>query len=324
MYTTKSLGNKSDVKPTDIPDGPTDTISSIAFNQENTHFAVSSWDGSVRLYRLPYYSSPAATCSLEKNYTVGSPVLCCCFFNNMLLAGLVNGHLVAVDSNNTIKAHESSIKAMCNYNNQLVVTASFDCTIKFWDLKSTSPVHTISLSAKVYAMDYREQFLIVALSDRSVVVYDMNNINHPTVFPTKFMYALRSVGTHKDRDTFVVGGIDARAEIFSRTSPGKTSTFRCHRVDNKLFSVNVVRLYPLDPRVLVSGGADGALIWFDKENRSKINTNEFGAPVTAGEFSSDGKYFVFGIGDDWSKGYTGVGTKTELKMIVVSTIRGMK
>lgn len=324
MYTTKGLGSKSDVKTIDIPEPPTDTISCVAFNPENNNFAVSSWDGTVRLYRLPYYPSTASNCTHDKTYTVGKPVLSCCFFNNMLLAGCADGHLVAVESNNTIKAHETCIKSIYNYNNQFVITGSFDSTIKFWDLKSTNPVHTINLPGKLYAMDYKDQYLVAALSDRNVIVYDMNNINNPTMFPTKLMYSIRSLAAHKDKDTFIVGGVDARVEAFSRSIPGKTSVFRCHRVDNKLYAVNVVRLYPQDPRLLVSGGADGTLLWFDKDNRTKICTNEFGAPVTAGEFSPDGKFFVFGVGDDWSKGYTGVYTKTELKMMVVSTIPGLK
>lgn len=323
MYTSKSYMQKNDAKTIDLPECPVDSISCIAFNLENTHVAASSWDGFVKLYKLPYYPSPSSNCTVEKTYALNKPVLSCCFFNNMLLAGLSDGSLVAVESNNTIKAHESSIKAIQNYNNQFIITGSFDNTLKFWDLKSTSPFHTITLTSKIYSMDLKESFLVVALGDKSVIFYDMNNINQPTVIQTKFNYSLRSIATHKDQDSFAVGGIEAKVETFSRNYPAKRTVFRCHRLDGKLYSVNLIRYLPNNPSFIVTGGADGSLVWFDKDNRSKICSNEFGSPITAGEFSNDGKYFIFGVGDDWSKGYTGVYTKTFLKMIVVNSIPGL-
>lgn len=323
MYTTKSFIQKNDAKTIDLPDCPTDSVSCICFNPENTYVAVSSWDGTVKAYRLPFYSSPGSNCTLEKTYTLNKPVLSCCFFNNMLFAGLTDGSLVAVESNNTIQAHEASIKMIQNYNNQLLITGSFDCTLKFWDLKSSSPIHSITLPGKVYSMDLKGAFLVVGLSNKNIITYDMNNINQPNVVPTRLNYSIRSVATHKDQDSFAVGGIEAKVETFSRAYPAKKMIFRSHRVDNKLYSINVMRFLPSDPRLIVTGGADGSLVWFDRENRSKLCTNEFGSPVTAGEFSNDGKYFIFAIGDDWSKGYTGSYTKTVLKMINVNTVPGL-
>lgn len=323
MYTNKNFLQKKDATTIELPECPADSVSCIAFNFENSHVAVSSWDGSVKLYRLPFYTSPGSNCSLEKSYTLGNPVLSCSFFNGMLLAGLVDGNIVSVDTNNVIRAHDAGVKAMYNYNNQFLITGSFDCTLKFWDLKSTTPIHTIRLPGKVYAMDLKDGLLVVALSDRSVITYDMANINQPTVIPTRLAYSIRSVACHKDFDSFAVGGIEAKVESFSRAYPTKKVIFRCHRVDSKLYSVNVIRFYPNDPGLMITGGADGTLVWFDRNNRSKLCSNEFGAPVTAGEFSPDGKYFIFAVGDDWSKGYTGVYVKPSLKMIVVNTVPGI-
>lgn len=322
MYTNKSYLAKKDASTIDLLEPPADSVSDIAFNLENTHMAVSSWDCTVRLYRLPYYAG-GSSFIFEKSFSLGKPVLSVCFFNQMLLAGLVDGSIVAVETGQVIPAHKAPVKSIKNFNNQFIVTGSFDSTLKFWDLKSANPIHTIAFPGKVYAMDLKDSFLCVALSDRSVITYDMNNINQQSVFSTRFTYSIRSVGCHKDLDSFAVGGIEAKVEAFSRSIPAKKIVFRCHRVENKLYSVNVVRFYPQDSSLMVTGGSDGSLVWFDKINRSKLCSNDFGSPVTAGEFSNDGKYFVFGVGDDWSKGYTGAPTKTYLKMIVVSTIPGI-
>ena len=314
---------KKDLPTIDLPECPLDSISNISFNLENTHMAVSSWDGTVKLYKIPYYGNPGANFTVEKSFSLGKPVLSCCFFNSMLLAGLVDGTMVAVESNQTIKAHENSIKSMKNFNNQFLVTGSFDGTLKFWDLKSLNPIHSITLPGKVYAMDLKSSFLTVALDDKTIITYDMNNPNQPMVFPTKLSHSIRSICCHKDLDTFAVGGIEAKIEIFSRTMPTKKTVFRSHRVENKLFSVNVVSLHPNDSNILVSGGADGSLTWLDKANRSKLSNTEYHVPITAGEFSNDGKYFVFALGDDWSKGYTGVPVKVSLKMVVTNQVPGI-
>lgn len=323
MYTNKNFIQKKEVMTVDLPEPPTDSVSCIAFNLENTHFAVASWDGSLRVYRLPYYASPGSNCTFEKAYPLGKPVISCCYFNGMLFAGLVDGSLVAVESGNTIKAHESIIKGIQNYNNQFFVTGSFDGTLKFWDFKSPSPIHSISLPAKVYSMELKDSFLVVALSDKTIITYDMKNVNQPTVFPTKMLYSLRCVACHKDSDSFATGSVEAKVEVFSRSCPSKKLAFRCHRVDNKLYSVNVIRFYPNDSDLIVTGGADGSLVWFDRMNRSKLFTKDFGIPITAGEFSNDGKYFIFAIGDDWSKGYMGEYIKPSLKMILSSSIPGL-
>lgn len=314
---------KKEISATDLPDCPIDSISDLSFNFENTHLAVSSWDGSVKLYKMPFYGNPGSAFTIEKSYSLGKPVLTCCFFNGMLLAGLVDGSIVAVESNQTIKAHEKSIKSMKNFNNQFIVTGSFDSTLKFWDLKSLNPIHSISLPGKVYSMDLKDSFLAVALDDRTVITYDMNNLNQPCVFQSKFNYAIRSVGCHKDLDTFAIGGIESKLEVFSRTIPAKKMCIRSHRVENKLYAVNIVCLYPNDPNYLVTGGSDGSLVWFDKVNRNKLCTSEYNVPVTAGQFSNDGKFFVFALGDDWSKGYTGQPMKVSLKCVLVSQIPGM-
>lgn len=322
MYTNKSFLPKKDLPTVDLPDCPLDSISSIAFNLENTHMAVSSWDGTVKLYKIPYYGNPGANFTIEKSFNLQKPVLSCCFFNGMLLAGLVDGSLVGVEANQTIKAHDNSIKALKNFNNQFLVSGSFDGTLKFWDLKSSNPIHSINLPGKVYAMDLKGSFLVVALDDKTILAYDMSNPTQPAVFPTRLTHSIRSVCCHKDLDTFAVGGIEAKIEIFSRTIPSKKTIFRSHRIENKLYSVNAIAFSPNDPNIFVSGGADGSLVWLDKLNRNKLCTAEYNVPITAGEFSNDGKYFVFALGDDWSKGYTGQPVKVSLKMVVTNQVPG--
>lgn len=332
MYTNRNyLPKKTEATVIDIPDAPADTISDISFNPENTYMAVAAWDSTVSIYRVQSgftssFGAPQAF-AREKSFTLPAPCLSVAFFGPSLLAGLVDGTLVCIDvaggSQSSLPAHSAGIKGVKNYNNQYVVTGSFDGTLKFWDLKSAAPLHTIPLPAKVYSMCLSKAMLCVALSNKTVQVYDMNNINAAATFNTRLSYAIRAVGCGTDMDSFAAGGIEAKLEIFSKSSEAKKQMIRAHREGNRLYSVNMVRFYPADMNIIVSGGADGSVVWFDKVNRVKLASLSYTSPVTAGEFSADGKYFVFSTGDDWSKGYTGISVKPALRMLEVKTISGL-
>lgn len=332
MYTNKSfLTRKSEGTVIDIADCPADTVSDIAFNGDGSVAAVASWDGTVSLYRVAgayantaFQSTP--TPKREMSHVLGKPVLCVAFFGASLVAGLVDGTLAVVAPNgqtNAFAAHSAAIKRCINYNDQYLLTGSFDGTIKFWDLKSCQPLHTVALAGKVYAMDLAGAMLTVALSNKAIYIIDMNNVQAPATISTRLVFPLRSISASPDCDTIAVGGVEAKIEVLSRSYEQKRFVIRSHREASKLYAVNVVCFHRSDPNVVVSGGADGNLIWFDKINRTKLATMAYNAPITAGVFSPDSRFFLFASGDDWSKGYTGAFVKPQLRLVDVKTVQGL-
>ncbi|MCA9750448.1 MAG: hypothetical protein KC414_15160, partial [Romboutsia sp.] len=234
MYGRSFITKKVEPEALDIPDVYNDSISDIAFNLEGTHMIVGSWDCNLRLYRISSSSfSTSQAFSLEKTFSLRKPILSVCFFNSFFLAGTVDGSLILVDLNNNqnyTEAHSGGIKSIKNYNNQFIITGSFDSTVKFWDLKSSSPIYSLNLPGKIYSMDLKGNSLFLALSDKTVKLYDINNINAVNTFVTKFNYSIRSISCSNDNDTFAVGGIEAKIELFSKTIESKRAVFRCHRV----------------------------------------------------------------------------------------------
>jgi len=72
--------------------------------------------------------------------------------------------------------HQAPIKEILfleGYN--LVATASWDKTLRYWDCRSPQAVATINLPERAYAMDALPPLLVVATADRHVVVYDLKN-----------------------------------------------------------------------------------------------------------------------------------------------------
>ena len=52
----------------------------------------------------------------------------------------------------------------------MLVTGSWDKTVKYWDLRSANPVHTQQMPDRVYAMDVQEELLVVGTADRQIQV----------------------------------------------------------------------------------------------------------------------------------------------------------
>ena len=93
----------------------------------------------------------------------------------------------------------------------MVVTGSWDKTIKYWDMRAPTPMGTVQLKEKVFAMDVKSKLLVVAMAEKHISVIDLNN---PTSIlkniesPLKHM--IRAVSCFKDADGFTIGSIEAR------------------------------------------------------------------------------------------------------------------
>ena len=60
----------------------------------------------------------------------------------------------------------------------IMVTASWDRTLKYWDGRSPNPVHTLQLTERAYALDVTFPLMVVGTADRNIMIYNLNN---PTV-----------------------------------------------------------------------------------------------------------------------------------------------
>ncbi|ADM11757.1 WD40 domain-containing protein [Encephalitozoon intestinalis ATCC 50506] len=307
-------------KISDIPNPPSDTVSEIAFSQMHGLMAASSWDGTIRTYDLEnLYSPNSSVVSLNK------PLLTCCFSKetpSLAFAGAADGSLQMVDLQtnqvSSFQAHDEGVKSVRCFSNMLI-TGSWDKTVKFWDVRSSKLVVSLDLPGKVYAMDLEKELLSMSLSRNEVITYNLNNINQKKPHVSKLNWMIRSIACAQDNETFAVGGIEGKAEIFNVNSPVKKMIFRCHRVDNKVYAVNSVSFLPTNHNILVTAGSDGTIVFFDSQARTKMFTQTESQPITYGRFNTNGSYYVYATGNDWSTGYVTTYRPTQLKAIQVST-----
>ena len=56
-----------------------------------------------------------------------------------------------------------------------IVTGSWDKSIRYWDLRASSPVATVQMSERVSCMDVKYPLLVVGTADRKIQIINLNN-----------------------------------------------------------------------------------------------------------------------------------------------------
>lgn len=106
------------------------------------------------------------------------------------------------------------VKMFQSGGNDMVVTGSWDKTIKYWDVRQPTCVGTVQCQERVYTMDIKDQLLVVGTADRYINIVNLAD-------PTKFYKTLQSplkwqtrvVSCFSDASGFAVGSIEGRCAI---------------------------------------------------------------------------------------------------------------
>jgi mRNA export factor len=99
-------------------------------------------------------------------------------------------------------------------NGPVLVTGSWDKTVKYWDLRQQTPAATLNCQERVYAMDSRKGLLVIGTADRFINIVDLSN-------PQKFYKTItsplkwqtRCVTCFSDATGFAIGSIEGRCAI---------------------------------------------------------------------------------------------------------------
>lgn len=327
--TSNTIGDlKNDVA---VSNPPEDTVSDLAFSPTAEILAVSSWDKKVRIYQI----NSNGTSEGKHLYEHDEPVFSVDFSKDgtkLVSAGADKQAKVCdLQSLATVQvaAHDGPIKAarffeLPNSSGPMLVTGSWDKTIKYWDLRSQTAVGTVSCQDRVYSMDVRDSLLVVGTADRYINVINLQD-------PLKFYKTLQSplkwqtrvVSCFSDASGFAIGSIEGRCAIQYVEDKDASSnfSFKCHRDPpngnvTQVYSVNDISFHP-QHGTFSTAGSDGTFHFWDKDAKHRLKGYPgVGGSIVATTFNSSGSIFAYAIGYDWSKGYSANNTNYPNKVML--------
>jgi len=190
---------------------------------------------------------------------------------------------------------------------KVLMTGSWDKTIKYWDGRQSAPALTVPLNEKVYAADVRDTLAVVATSNQQVMIYNLQNpqqIFRQVQSPLKLQ--TRCIKSFMDKSGYAIGSIEGRVGI-GLIDPAKASdtnlnfAFKCHRIKNDIYAVNDIAFHPLG--TFATAGADGNFHFWDKDSKQRLKAfKQSDQPISCCEFNAQGNLFAYAVCYDWSKG----------------------
>ena len=116
-----------------------------------------------------------------------------------------------------VAQHEQPIHAVRFFDMQgtsMIVTGSWDKTVKYWDLRTQAPAATVQCQDRVYTMDVKDKLLVVGCADRYINII---NLDEPQKFyktiQSPLKWQTRVVSCFTDAAGFAVGSIEGRCAI---------------------------------------------------------------------------------------------------------------
>ena len=197
---------------------------------------------------------------------------------------------------------------------QILITGSWDKTVRYWDLRQSTPAATLNCQERIYTMDVRNSLLVIGTADRYINVVDLNA-------PDKFFKTIQSplkwqtrvVSCFNDATGFAVGSIEGRCAIqyVDEKDASSNFSFKCHRETpttgsrdvSQVYSVNDISFHP-QHGTFSTAGSDGTFHFWDGNAKHRLKGYPaVGGPITSTAFNRQGSVFAYAVSYDWSQGY---------------------
>ncbi|EEB09196.1 RNA export factor Rae1 [Schizosaccharomyces japonicus yFS275] len=295
---------------------PDDTVSDLAFSPQAEFLAAASWDSKVRIYEV----QPTGQTIGKAMFDHQGPVLSVHWSRDgtKVASGSVDKSAKVFDiqtgQNQQVAAHDDAIRCVRFVESMgsapILATGSWDKTLRYWDLRQSTPIATVSLPERVYAMDSVHPLLVVGCAERNVAIINLSEptkIFKVTMSPLKFQ--TRSIACFPNSEGYALVSVEGRCAIqyVDDKNSSQNFSFRCHRnivgSNADVYSVNSIAFHP-QYGTFATAGSDGTFNYWDKDSRQRLKGYpNVGGPITAAAFNRNGNIYAYATGNDWSKGY---------------------
>jgi len=280
-----------------LNDPPADGVTAVKFSPTSSNFLIaSSWDKSVRLYDV-------GNNNMRIKYAHNGAVLDCCFSNAVTsYSGGLDAMLKSYDFNTASETilgmHEKPIKCV-EYCAPLgiIITGSWDATIKLWDPRQSKSVGTYSQHDRVYTMALSEDKVVVGTAGRKVLVWDLRNMDIVLQKrDSSLKFQTRCIKCFPNKEGYVLSSIEGRVavEYFDPSAEiqKKKYAFKCHRIKNEgkehIYPVNAISFHNLH-NTFATGGSDGFVNIWDGFNKKRLcQFHRYPTSIASLSFSHDG------------------------------------
>ena len=116
-----------------------------------------------------------------------------------------------------VAAHDAPISCVKMFQFQgspMLITGSWDKTVKYWDCRSPNAVATLNCQDRVYTMDMKDKLFVIGTAERYLNIVNLDN---PTTFfktmQSPLKWQTRVVSCFTDSRGFAVGSIEGRCAI---------------------------------------------------------------------------------------------------------------
>ena len=215
-----------------------------------------------------------------------------------------------------LSTHEQGVRnvVFCQKYNMLV-SSSWDCSLHLHNLDTPGEFAVVKLPSKAFSMSLSSTKLVVAMSSRSVNIYELDALAQATqqggdvhVEPwqqreSSMKYMTRAVACMPNDAGYSSSSIEGRVAVEwfdpSEESQSRKYAFKCHRqtVDGEdiIYPVHALAFHPVHG-TFATGGGDGFVALWDAVAKRRIRQyQKFPADIATIAFSADGRYMAVGV-----------------------------
>lgn len=248
--------------------------------------------------------------------------------------------LLGAPTANVIGRHDQPVKSVHFVpENNMVVTGSWDSTVRFWDMRQPTEAFKLQLQHKVYAMDVNFPYMVVSTAETTQqgnprmhlysIAQGAPQLYNNTPIDSTLKHQTRCVTLfNNQRQGFVIGSIEGRVEIkdINELTGKRSFAFKCHRQKNPqlqhgkeyhhVYSVNSIAFN--SGGFFATAGSDGTYNFWDKEAKTRLKEFKVGQGCRSGQqprnpgapgqtisscaWSSTSEVFAYASSYDWSRG----------------------